>query len=777
MVNFLEAVPVPMVLIYLMDVWETGITYAAGLINIWVGTTKVLPLIFLFLLDNYISSYWMLIFSTTASALGMALMSISTPSWPYRLITGSCSEYKMKCVSEMQQSFFYLALVLIMIGRSSSDATMETMNYKGDANEQKSTREIVTSGGDYIALQAGVLLLAPWSIIFGISSVYSSMALFHSMGKSWSHKLYIDKPETSQVTTILRVFVASISNISQKLPYGSASFSNKIKIDDSPLHCSSTLRFLEKAAIRPPIGYKRQSRWTLCSLQEVEITKTVVRMFRMGVVFVILVLLSSIGNTYFIAQAKYLKPTVIFGIEVINLKNLINMYISTKVQHQEESRKIIKNNDENKEVLHKAVTDAMIYAIICYSIAALVEKSRLGVIRLHGISNNSGEIIPMSMFWLFPQFLFLGFVDASLELVIHFFLADEISLPIKNFKMFMVEAFTGVGHMSSVLVAYIVGKVSENGGRINWFQHYTENSRLDLFYWSLTALCLVVLIIWFLVSYYFNKSRSISSVRAVLCLARIIERLALILMIIYLTDVWETGIMYAAGLLNIWVGNTHILSLVFLFLLDNYISSYWMLIFSTISSALGMGLMSISTPSWLYRLIIGSCSEYKMKCISETQQSFFYLALVLIMIGRSSYSATIKTINYKSDVNELMTMRLNVPFRGLVTFGGDYIAVQAGFLLLAPWSIIFGISSVCSSIALFYLMGKSWSHKLYIDKPETSQVTSILSLWGLYFKNMSRTPLRFGWFLPENNNCKDVTDGGCLRYPYPIKFNREQLFF
>ncbi|XP_071740993.1 protein NRT1/ PTR FAMILY 5.5-like [Rutidosis leptorrhynchoides] len=353
MANFLDALcslverlAVLMLIKYVTDVWETGITYAAGLINIWVGTTKVLPLVFLFLLDNYISSYWMLIFSTTASALGMGLMSISTPSWLYRLITGSCSEYKMKSVSEMQQSFFYLALVLIMIGRSSRDAIMETMNYKGDANEQKSTREIVTRGGDYIALQVSVLLVAPWSIIFGVSSVYSSVALFLLMGKSWSHKLYIDKPVTSQVTTILRVFVASISNISQKLPYDSVGFYQKIKIDDSPLHCSSTLRFLEKAAIRPPVDYERQNRWRLCSIQEVENTKTIVRMLWMGVVFVILFPLSSVGSNYFIEQAKYLKPT----------------------------------------------------------------------------------------------FLFLGFVDASLERVIHLFLAEDTSLAMENFKMFMVEA-------------------------------------------------------------------------------------------------------------------------------------------------------------------------------------------------------------------------------------------------------------------------------------------------------------------------------------------------
>ncbi|XP_071737768.1 protein NRT1/ PTR FAMILY 5.5-like isoform X1 [Rutidosis leptorrhynchoides] len=516
MVNFLEAICILrlaakverlasyLLVIYLTNVWETGITYAASLIYIWLGTTKVLALVFLFLLDNNISSYWMLIFSTTASALGMGLMSISTPSWPYRLITGSCSEYKMKCISEIQQSFFYFALVLIMIGRSSYNAAMTTLNYKGDVNElMMKMRQLTDFGSNIMVLQAGALLLAPWSIIFGIPSVCSLIALYHLMGKSWSHKLYIDKPETSQVTTILRVVVASILNISPELTNEWIDF----KIDDSPLHLSSSLRFLEKAAIRPPIDNIRQNSWTFCSLQEVENTKTLVRMLPMGAVFVILILLSSIGNSYFFAQAEYLKPMAVFGFEIINTSHLICVYIYTKVRYHEEAKKFIETNikKENKEMLHEAVTGIMIYAIICYSIAALVEKSRLGVIRLHGISNNPGEIIPMSMFWLFPQFFLLACVDASLDRVIILFLAEKSSLVIKKFKVFMVEAFIGVGHMSVALVVYVVGKVSEKGGRLNWFQHYTENSRLDLFYWSLTVLCVFVLIIWLSVSHYFNK--------------------------------------------------------------------------------------------------------------------------------------------------------------------------------------------------------------------------------------------------------------------------------
>ncbi|XP_076889667.1 protein NRT1/ PTR FAMILY 5.5-like [Bidens hawaiensis] len=502
MVNFLDALnmihnativqtyALLMLMVYLTDVWGLGITHAACLINIWAGITKIMPLVFLFIMDNYIDTYSMLVFSTTTSALGMGILSISTPSWLYSLITGSCSEYKMKCISETQQIVFYFALVLIMIGRSGCDVIIETLDFKGNAIEQELMFNFVTSGTNFTAVQASFLLLTPWSFIFGFSAVYSSLAVYLLKGKSWSQRIYINNPERSPVTRVLRVFVATILRIP-----------TEIKRRALPFRSSSSYRFLGNAAIRPSNDKGRQNRWTHCSVQEIEDAKTFVRMLPVGFMYAFLVLISTIFSTYILQQAKRLKPVSVFGLPLFNFSYIAWLYLNEEVRNKFKYNYTYKN----KEMLGTLVIDAMINATVCCVIAALVETSRLGVIREHGLANKPGEIIPMSSVWMIPLFLMVGYFNSSLGPILQIFSDKDMPFPMRNFQVFVFEGFIGVGIMSSALVVCLVGKISQMGGRPSWFQHDTENSRLDLFYWALALLCVIVLTIWFQVTRYFKR--------------------------------------------------------------------------------------------------------------------------------------------------------------------------------------------------------------------------------------------------------------------------------
>lgn len=217
----------------------------------------------------------------------------------------------------------------------------------------------------------------------------------------------------------------------------------------------------------------------------------------MCLMFIFIGLISSIGNTYFIEQAKHLNPKVIFGTE-ISISFLVMIHDLTKDQLNDHARKASKNT----KMFHRSegVIAAMVYAVICCLIAAPVEK-----LRLKRIADEVGDIIPMSMFWLLPQVYILGFIDGILEQSIKKFINEEMTSSMKNFVIFMSKGLIGVGIVSSVLLQYVVSKVSAMGGRLSWFQHDIENSRLDLFYWVLTALCVVVFTIWFNVSIYFNR--------------------------------------------------------------------------------------------------------------------------------------------------------------------------------------------------------------------------------------------------------------------------------
>lgn len=63
--------------------------------------------------------------------------------------------------------------------------------------------------------------------------------------------------------------------------------------------------------------------------------------------------------------------------------------------------------------------------------------------------------------------------------------------------------------LGSVLSVFVVGKVSENGGKTNWFQHDLNGSRVDKYYWTLARLMGVNLVIFVVVALLYRYKESV----------------------------------------------------------------------------------------------------------------------------------------------------------------------------------------------------------------------------------------------------------------------------
>ncbi|CAI9766227.1 unnamed protein product [Fraxinus pennsylvanica] len=69
-----------------------------------------------------------------------------------------------------------------------------------------------------------------------------------------------------------------------------------------------------------------------------------------------------------------------------------------------------------------------------------------------------------------------------------------------NYLQYSSSGVSGLGFIGSVLSVYVVGKISEKGGRQNWFQYTLNKSRLDRYYWVLAALSSVNLLVFILIA-------------------------------------------------------------------------------------------------------------------------------------------------------------------------------------------------------------------------------------------------------------------------------------
>ncbi|XP_021828956.1 protein NRT1/ PTR FAMILY 5.5-like [Prunus avium] len=199
-------------------------------------------------------------------------------------------------------------------------------------------------------------------------------------------------------------------------------------------------------------------------------------------------IVSAIGNTYFIEAASHMNGKI-WGIKttVLFFPFLFNLSRSN-------AKAIWHNCDPGVGVLV-----ALVVAILCCITAAIVETFRLAVVKSHGLIDLPDATVPMSRFWLVPQYVFLGVADGLFELsIVRFYIAFVLQWPIdanlelveqgqddprRQYVPLFAKAISGVGILFSVLSVHVVGEIKPA-----WFQHTLNTSRLQNYYWTLAAL-------------------------------------------------------------------------------------------------------------------------------------------------------------------------------------------------------------------------------------------------------------------------------------------------
>ncbi|CAL5420267.1 unnamed protein product [Camellia sinensis] len=146
-----------------------------------------------------------------------------------------------------------------------------------------------------------------WSVRFGIPAICSLVATLLFLSGSCSYKY--DKPQGSPLTTVFRVFVASVCKMCQPLPSDGNELYEKDGTGAKSMPHTDSLRCLDKAAIilaNKTLEEQEKTGWRLCRVTEVEETKIGIRIIPMWLTFIACGIITSIGNTFFLEQANHM---------------------------------------------------------------------------------------------------------------------------------------------------------------------------------------------------------------------------------------------------------------------------------------------------------------------------------------------------------------------------------------------------------------------------------------------------------------------------------------
>ena len=211
----------------------------------------------------------------------------------------------------------------------------------------------------------------------------------------------------------------------------------------------------------------------------------------MWMTFIMCGVVISVGATFFLEQANNMNHKV--GKLKVPLPIFKAFYDLVK-DHL--AKKVI----QKKCVAPYGIIVAMLFSILCCIVAAGVEISRLDVIIKHGLLDKPNEKIPMSMFVLLPQYLLLGALDGISNASIDQFFTNHAPESMRRYSKIFSHAVIGAGTVGSVLSVYVVSKVSERVEGKSWFQDTLNKSRLDNYYWTLTVLSSINLVLYILLA-------------------------------------------------------------------------------------------------------------------------------------------------------------------------------------------------------------------------------------------------------------------------------------
>lgn len=473
---------------YLTNVWKISFVHAAGIVNISEGTAAILSVVFAFFVDAFMGNYSMLLLSSIAYTIGLGLLSLSTPTV---LSSG---------IGDTQKVLFYTALSLVVVGIAGHMVSL--VPFLDEQDTEKGRKFLFQLPGIIVVVIVGVIgaialpYIKPWSIRFGVPAICTLVATLLFLSGSFSYKFV--SPKGSSLTILLRVFVASASNMFRPLPNNTDQLHEH---DGHGLHSlphTPGFRCLDKAAIRPTTQEEqKQNKWRLCRITEVEETKAVICMIPVWITFVICGVVLSVGNTYFLEQANHMNRRVgkvnvpfTFFLLMFNFSKHIFPKLYTKI-----------SSPLGRYAPPIGIAVAMIFSILSCITAAIVETRRREIIRSNGLLEKPNDKIPMTVFWLLPQFLLLGAHEGIYKHSIASFFAGQAPRWITDkYQRSFSYGMLGLGFLSSVLSVYVVRKVSEMGGKTSWFQHTLNKSHLDYYYWTLAGMSAVNLVYYIVLS-------------------------------------------------------------------------------------------------------------------------------------------------------------------------------------------------------------------------------------------------------------------------------------
>lgn len=520
---------------YLRGTMHLGNASSANNVTNFLGTSFMLCLLGGFIADTFLGRYLTIAIFTTVQATGVTVLTISTiiPS----LRPPKCTDIGgSDCIpaNSGQLMVLYIALYLTALGTGGLKSSVSGFGSDqfDESNEEEKTQMANFFNWFFFFISIGSLgavtvlvyiqdnLGRRWGYGICACAILIGLVLFLSGTHRYRFKNLVGSP----LTQIAAVFVAAWRKRYLELPPDAAALFN---VDDEiggdekkkkqRLPHSKQFRFLDKAAINDPetsSGIEVVNKWYLSTLTDVEEVKMVIRMLPIWATNIMFWTVYAQMTTFSVSQATTMDRHIgkSFQIPAASLTAFfVGSILLTVPVYDQIIVPITKRALKNPQGLTplQRIGVGLVLSIFAMAAAALIEVKRLKAARSNGLVDNPTAEIPLSVFWLVPQFFFVGSGEAFMYIGQLDFFLMECPKGMKTMSTGLFLSTLSLGFFFSSFLVSVVHKVT--GNRRPWLADNMNRGKLYDFYWLLALLSALNLVLfWVSATWYVYKEKRLA---------------------------------------------------------------------------------------------------------------------------------------------------------------------------------------------------------------------------------------------------------------------------
>uniref|UniRef100_J3L694 Major facilitator superfamily (MFS) profile domain-containing protein n=1 Tax=Oryza brachyantha TaxID=4533 RepID=J3L694_ORYBR len=461
---------------------------AAAAINLWSGVATMLPLLVACVADAWLGRYRTIVLASLLFVVSMGMLTLSSALPAFHGGGGGGCSYTSKSLacspSTAQVAIFYVSLYLVALAEAGHKPCAQA--FGADQFDQNDPKESVSRSSFfnwwYFGMCSGTAMTTMvssyiqdnigWGLGFGIPCLVMVFALVMFLVGTRNYRYYAST-RSSPFARLARAFVSLIR--------GSKDDALAVVDDDGD-------RREELSAVLPlfPI-------WATC---------------------IIYAVIFSQSSTFFTKQAATLDRRIgeSFKVPPAALQTFISITIIAFIPVYDRlfvpvARRFTRLS--SGITMLQRIGTGLVLALAAMVVAALVEARRLGVARDAGLVDQPKAALPMSLWWMVPQYVLFGLSDVFAMIGLQEFFYDQVPDALRSLGLAFFLSIFGVGHFfSSFIISAIDGATKKSGA--SWFANNLNRAHLDYFYWLLAGLCAVELVAFVFVSrvYVYKKRAS-----------------------------------------------------------------------------------------------------------------------------------------------------------------------------------------------------------------------------------------------------------------------------